>query len=324
MPLPSPEPARPDLEQLLRVLTAVKNGDFSQRLPEGQEGIAGELAGVVNELAAMNEQLCAETTRIAREIGLEGRFGGQAEVAGVEGAWKERVEGLNGMAAGLTNQVRVLSHRVTGIAMGDLTHPRLPPAAGEMAELFRTVDLLVDTLAEHAAALEPAAATGDAPPEVIRTWALPGRPIRRTANRVSIAWSINQLAAAALARGDCAWGQALYREGLVVGEELDREGNRWWLAPPIEGIASLIAARAAATADAHRAARLLGAAQAIRERLGRPLPAPERERQAAVPLARLGDTDFKAALAEGRQLPAPEAIAEALAASGGQPPARAG
>ena len=97
------------MQQLLAGLSAVRGGDFSTRLPDGQDPLMNEIAAVFN---GMNEQLSvftSEVTRVAREVGTEGRLGGQANVPGVAGTWKDLTDSVNSMAGNLTAQVRNLS-----------------------------------------------------------------------------------------------------------------------------------------------------------------------------------------------------------------------
>ena len=109
------------MQQLLAGLTAVRGGDFSIRLPEGQDALMNEIAAVFN---AMNEQLgvsTSEVTRVAREVGTEGQLGGQAEVEGVSGTWKDLTDSVNAMAGNLTGQVRAISQVTQADAKGDLS-----------------------------------------------------------------------------------------------------------------------------------------------------------------------------------------------------------
>ena len=96
------QPADNRLQQLLAGLTAVRSGDFSTRLPPADDPLVDEIAAVFN---GMNEQLAlvtSEVTRVAREVGTEGRLGGQAEVPGLAGTWKDLTDSVNSMAGNLT------------------------------------------------------------------------------------------------------------------------------------------------------------------------------------------------------------------------------
>src|SRR5436190_21482501 len=92
-----------DARELLGVLTALKNGDFTRLMREGQGGIEGEIAAAVSHLVRHLNPFAVEVTRISREIGTEGLFGGQARVAGLPGTWQDLVANINVMAANLTN-----------------------------------------------------------------------------------------------------------------------------------------------------------------------------------------------------------------------------
>src|ERR1700723_4156546 len=108
------------MQQLLAGMTAVRGGDFSIRLPDGADPLMNEIAEVFN---AMNEQLgvfTSEVTRVAREVGTDGKLGGQAEVPAVAGTWKDLTDNVNVMAANLTEQVRGIVKVVTAVANGDL------------------------------------------------------------------------------------------------------------------------------------------------------------------------------------------------------------
>jgi len=124
-------------QQLLTALKALQAGDFSMELPVGQEGAAGEMAEAYNGLTKILRQFNAESTRIFREVGGEGRFGGQAEVPDAHGAWYNLVLNLNAMSANLTCQVRDLSRTLETAARGGAPRALSYPVAGEMETLFR-------------------------------------------------------------------------------------------------------------------------------------------------------------------------------------------
>src|SRR6201984_2620373 len=138
------------LQQLLAGLTAVRGGDFSIRLPEGADPLMNDIAAVFN---AMNEQLgvfTSEVTRVAREVGTEGRLGGQAEVPAVAGTWKDLTDSVNAMAGNLTGQVRAIAQVTTAVARGDLSQKISVEAKGEVATLAETINGMVDTLSAFA------------------------------------------------------------------------------------------------------------------------------------------------------------------------------
>jgi HAMP domain-containing protein/signal transduction histidine kinase len=138
------------MQQLLAGLSAVRGGDFSSRLPEGHDPLMNEIAAVFN---AMNEQLSvftSEVTRVAREVGIDGKLGGQAEVPAVAGTWKDLTDSVNGMAGNLTSQVRNIAQVTTAVARGDLSQKISVEAKGEVATLAETINGMVDTLSAFA------------------------------------------------------------------------------------------------------------------------------------------------------------------------------
>ena len=119
------QPADGGLQQLLAGLSAVRSGDFSTRLPADGDPLMDEIASVFN---GMNDQLAlftSEVTRVAREVGTEGRLGGQAEVPGLAGTWKDLTDSVNSMAGNLTGQVRDVARVATAVARGDLSQTDL-------------------------------------------------------------------------------------------------------------------------------------------------------------------------------------------------------
>ncbi|MGZ4435150.1 MAG: HAMP domain-containing protein, partial [Trebonia sp.] len=138
------------MQQLLTGLSAVRGGDFSTRLPDGQDPLMNEIAAVFN---GMNEQLSvftSEVTRVAREVGIDGKLGGQAQVPAVAGTWKDLTDSVNGMAGNLTSQVRNIAQVTTAVARGDLSQKISVEAKGEVATLAETINGMVDTLSAFA------------------------------------------------------------------------------------------------------------------------------------------------------------------------------
>ncbi|WP_051944125.1 HAMP domain-containing protein [Streptacidiphilus rugosus] len=146
-----PETGAVGLGQLLAGLTAVRDGDFGTRLPEEDEGLLGEIAAVFNGMVDQLSLFTSEVTRVAREVGTEGRLGGQAEVPGVSGTWKDLTESVNAMAGNLTTQVRDIAQVATAVATGDLSQKIQVDARGEILELKNTVNTMVDQLSSFAA-----------------------------------------------------------------------------------------------------------------------------------------------------------------------------
>ena len=148
------EPPRLDraaLEQLLAGLTAVRGGDFSTRLAPTGDPLVDEIAAVFNRMADQLDQFTSEVTRVAREVGTEGKLGGQAHVPGVSGTWKDLTESVNAMAGNLTTQVRNIAaggHR-GGQGRPDARRSALT-AQGEILELKTTLNTMVDQLSAFA------------------------------------------------------------------------------------------------------------------------------------------------------------------------------
>jgi HAMP domain-containing protein/GAF domain-containing protein len=138
------------LEQLLAGLTAVRGGDFSTRLLETGDPLMDQIATVFNGMADQLDLFTSEVTRVAREVGSEGRLGGQADVKGVSGTWKDLTDSVNAMAGNLTGQVRDIAEVATAVARGDLTQKITVDAKGEMLELKSTLNTMVDQLSGFA------------------------------------------------------------------------------------------------------------------------------------------------------------------------------
>src|ERR1700756_5701402 len=141
---------RAALEQLLAGLTAVRGGDFSRRLAPTGDPLVDEIASVFNGMADQLDQFTAEVTRVAREVGTEGKLGGQAYVPGVSGTWKALTDSVNAMAGNLTGQVRNIAQVATAVAKGDLSQKIDVDARGEILELKSTLNTMVDQLSSFA------------------------------------------------------------------------------------------------------------------------------------------------------------------------------
>ncbi|MEU9101952.1 HAMP domain-containing protein [Streptomyces sp. NPDC048361] len=139
-----------ELRQLLAGLTAVRDGDFGTRLPGEADGLLGEIATVFNGMVDQLSLFTSEVTRVAREVGTEGRLGGQAEVPSVSGTWKDLTDSVNAMAGNLTSQVRDIAQVATAVARGDLSQKIDVAARGEILELKNTVNTMVDQLSAFA------------------------------------------------------------------------------------------------------------------------------------------------------------------------------
>ncbi|NBM20418.1 HAMP domain-containing protein [Streptomyces sp. GC420] len=135
---------------MLAGLTAVRDGDFGTRLPDGADGLLGEIASVFNGMVDQLSLFTSEVTRVAREVGTEGTLGGQAQVPGVSGTWADLTDSVNAMAGNLTTQVRDIAQVATAVAEGDLSQKIDVDARGEILELKDTVNTMVDQLSAFA------------------------------------------------------------------------------------------------------------------------------------------------------------------------------
>jgi signal transduction histidine kinase/HAMP domain-containing protein/ActR/RegA family two-component response regulator len=142
--------AEPRLQQLLDGLTAVRGGDFSTRLPHTGDPLMDEIADVFNSMTDQLALFTSEVTRVAREVGTEGKLGGQAQVPGVAGTWKDLTDSVNAMADKLTGQVRDIAQVATAVARGDLTQKITVDVKGEMLALKGTLNTMVDQLSAFA------------------------------------------------------------------------------------------------------------------------------------------------------------------------------
>ena len=132
------------------VTTAVANGDLSKKITVDVKGEILELKNTINTMVDQLNSFAAEVTRVAREVGTEGKLGGQAEVRGVAGTWKDLTDNVNFMARNLTTQVRGIVKVVTAVANGDLKQKLVVEAKGEVAALAETINSMTDTLGTFA------------------------------------------------------------------------------------------------------------------------------------------------------------------------------
>jgi CheY-like chemotaxis protein/signal transduction histidine kinase/HAMP domain-containing protein len=130
------------------VTTAVANGDLSQKITVDVKGEVLELKDTINSMVDRLSVFADEVTRMAREVGTEGRLGGQAEVPNVAGTWKDLTDNVNAMAHSLTAQVRAIKDVATAVTEGDLTRAITVDARGELDELKRLVNRMIDNLRE--------------------------------------------------------------------------------------------------------------------------------------------------------------------------------
>ena len=138
------------VRNIAAVTTAVANGDLSKKITVDVQGEILELKDTINTMVDQLNSFASEVTRVAREVGTEGKLGGQAEVKGVAGVWKDLTDNVNFMASNLTTQVRGIARVVTAVANGNLKRKLEVEALGEIAELADTINAMTDTLATFA------------------------------------------------------------------------------------------------------------------------------------------------------------------------------
>ncbi|HVW44059.1 MAG TPA: HAMP domain-containing protein, partial [Amycolatopsis sp.] len=138
------------VRSIAQVTTAVARGDLSQKIRVDARGEILELKDTINTMVGQLSAFADEVTRVAREVGTEGRLGGQADVKGVSGTWKGLTESVNVMADNLTDQVRSIAQVATAVARGDLSQKITVEAKGEVAALAQTINTMVDTLSAFA------------------------------------------------------------------------------------------------------------------------------------------------------------------------------
>src|SRR5213082_3426593 len=133
------------------VTTAVANGDLTRKITVEASGEVAALADTINRMVDQLSSFADEVTRVAREVGTEGKLGGQARVKGVSGTWKDLTDNVNAMADNLTNQVRNIAEVTTAVAKGDLGKKITVDARAEILELKNTINTMVDQLSSFAA-----------------------------------------------------------------------------------------------------------------------------------------------------------------------------
>src|SRR5262249_10871360 len=138
------------VRNIAAVTTAVANGDLSKKIAVKVKGEILELKNVINTMVDQLSSFASEVTRVAREVGTEGKLGGQAVGKGVSGTWKDLTDNVNFMASNLTDQVRGIAEVVTAVANGNLKRKLFLEAKGEIAELAETINNMIDTLATFA------------------------------------------------------------------------------------------------------------------------------------------------------------------------------
>src|SRR5258705_1127351 len=131
---------------IARVVTAVANGDLQRKLIVEAKGEIAELADTINNMTDTLATFADHVTSVAREVGVEGKLGGQANVPGAAGTWRDLTDNVNGLAANLTNQVRAIAEVSTAVTKGDLTRSITVEAQGEVAALKDNINEMIRNL----------------------------------------------------------------------------------------------------------------------------------------------------------------------------------
>ena len=139
------------VRNIAEVSTAIANGDLSKKIAVDVRGEVLELKETINTMVDQLNAFAGEVTRVAREVGTEGKLGGQAVVRGVAGTWKDLTDSVNSMASNLTGQVRNIAEVATAVALGDLSKKVSVNVSGEILQLKETINTMVDQLNAFAA-----------------------------------------------------------------------------------------------------------------------------------------------------------------------------
>src|ERR1700710_87465 len=134
------------VRNIAEVSTAIANGDLSKKITVNVSGEILQLKETINTMVDQLNRFAGEVTRVAREVGTEGRLGGQAQVSGVAGTWKDLTDSVNSMASNLTGQVRNIAEVATAVARGDLSRKITVDVRGEILQLKETLNTMVDQL----------------------------------------------------------------------------------------------------------------------------------------------------------------------------------
>src|SRR5207302_1020426 len=134
------------LRDVSKVSSAIANGDLTQKITVDARGEILQIKNVINTMVDQLGSFASEVTRVAREVGTEGKLGGQADVRGVAGTWKDLTDSVNSMAGNLTAQVRNIAGVTTAVANGDLSKKITVDVKGENPELKNTINTMVDQL----------------------------------------------------------------------------------------------------------------------------------------------------------------------------------
>src|SRR5207302_1248820 len=134
------------VRNIAEVTTAVARGDLSRKITVDVKGEILDLKNTINTMVDQLNAFAAEVTRVAREVGTEGKLGGQAQVSGAAGTWKDLTGNVNLLADNLTNQMRAIAEVATAVTKGDLTRSIQVEARGELAELKDNINTMIDNL----------------------------------------------------------------------------------------------------------------------------------------------------------------------------------
>ena len=177
------------VRNIAEVATAIAGGDLSRKITVDVRGEILQLKETINTMVDQLNAFAGEVTRVAREVGTEGRLGGQAQVPGVAGTWKALTDSVNFMAGNLTAQVRNIAEVTTAVARGDLSRKITVDVKGEILELKNTINTMVDQLNAFASRGDPRGARGRHRGQAgragrgARAWPAPGRTSPTTSTR---------------------------------------------------------------------------------------------------------------------------------------------
>jgi HAMP domain-containing protein len=138
------------VRNIAEVSTAIANGDLSKKITVDVKGEILQLKETINTTVDQLNAFASEVTRVAREVGTEGKLGGQAQLKGVAGTWKDLTDSVNSMASNLTGQVRNIAEVATAVAQGDLSKKITVNVSGEILQLKETINTMVDQLRSFA------------------------------------------------------------------------------------------------------------------------------------------------------------------------------
>ena len=256
---------------IVKVVTAVANGDLRQKLTVEAKGEVAALADTINNMTDTLGDVRRAGDDVAREVGVEGRLGGQANVPGAAGTWKDLTDNVNLLAANLTTQVRAIAEVATAVTKGDLTRSIQVEARGEVAELKDNINAMIGNLRETTRAQHRAGLAEDQPRASSRRMLQGQRDLvhrrRRCCSPSSRRWSTRSRAsstsmdATTAQRRTCKLLAELRRRARAGrAAPLSRSAKAWSASAPCEQQRILLARRAAATRSDLRSGLGRGAA----------------------------------------------------------------